>query len=144
MRAEIQAGSSSMFQARSCSRSRPVCFYSRWLFRCCVDANRSVRAISGPARLLNPESSSGRKKRLAGTELGQSSPLTHQHHFDGVQVSNAPLQNLAKRDQGHLVCRWNTVSWLIQQTQMQHAYQRTCLQSEFTRKFRKLSKTCFC
>jgi len=97
----------SMFQARSCSGTRPVYFFNRWFS---VDANRSVRAKLGPARSLNPESSSGRKKRLAGTELGQSSPLTHQHHFDGVQVSNEPLQHLAKCAQGHLVSSWNTVS----------------------------------
>ena len=107
MRAVIQAHSPACF--RPVHAAVPaLCTSSTDGFS--VDANRSVRAKSGPARSLNPESSSGRKKRLAGTELGQSSPLTHQHHFDGVQVSNELLQNLAKCAQGHLVSSWNTVS----------------------------------
>ena len=97
----------SMFQARSCSGTRPLYFFNRWFS---VDANRSVRAKSGPARSLNPESSSGRKK-TTGRHRARPVVSPHaSHHFDGVQVSNEPLQNLARCDQGHLVSSWNTVS----------------------------------
>ena len=107
MRAVIQAHSPACFRSVHAAVAS-LCTAST--DGCSVDANRSVRAKSGPAPSVNAESSSKGKKRLAGTELGQSSPLTHQHHFDGVQVSNEPLQNLAKCDQGHLVSSWNTVS----------------------------------